>query len=297
MPHITWRGAISFGLVHAPVKLYPATAHARVSFDLLDARTLDPVGYRKFNKVNGKRVDAENLIRGVEYEKGRYVVLSDEEIRAANVESSRLLEILAFVDAPELSFLYLDTPYFLEPDKGGEKVYALLREAMRRAGKIGIAQIVMHGKQHLAAMVPAGPVLALNTLRWADEVRDLSGLELPAEDPKEAGLSSKEIDMAERLIEDMSEGWHPEAYRDTFHDDIMELVRRKVAAGKSTEIGSEAVSEKPEPRSADLLDLSDLLRRSLGGRRKGGEPRETPRRSGARAPERAAARRPRRKSA
>jgi len=265
MPHLIWKGAVSFGLVHVPVKLYPATVHTSVGFDLLDKKTLDPIGYRKINKRTGKEVGKDDIVRGIEHSKGEYVVLSDDEIRSANVKSTQTVDILAFVDAPEISFLYLDTPYFLAPDKGGNKVYALLREALKRAGKIGIANLVMHGKQHLAALVPSGPVLALNTLRWADEVRDLSELTLPAEDVKSAGLSSKEVDMAMRLIEDMSEKWQPDQYRDTFHDDILALVDRKIKAGKTQQV--EAVEPVSAPRADNVVDLSDLLRRSLGGGR------------------------------
>ena len=266
MPHLIWKGAISFGLVHVPVKLYPATTHVGVGFDLLDKRTLDPIGYRKINKATGKEVSANNIVRGIEYSKGDYVVLSDEEIRSANVASTQTVDILGFVDAPEISFLYLDTPYFLEPDKGGSKVYALLREALKRAGKIGIANVVMHGKQHLAALVPAGPVLALNTLRWAAEVRDLSELTLPDENMKAAGVSSKELDMALRLIDDMAETWDPTQYHDTFHDDIMALVKRKVDAGKTRQVETPSVPAAPRP--SNVVDLSDLLRRSLDGRNK-----------------------------
>ncbi|MCY0388055.1 Ku protein [Robbsia sp. Bb-Pol-6] len=259
-----WKGAVSFGLVHVPVRLYPATAHVGVGFDLLDRRTFDPIGYRKINKATGEEVAKEDIVRGIEHRKGEYVVLSDEEIRAANVASTQTVEILAFVNAAEISFLYLDTPYFLAPDKGGDKVYALLREALRRAGKIGVANVVMHGKQHLAALVPSGPVLALNTLRWASEVRDPAALTLPPEDVGRAGVTAKEVDMALRLVEEMSSAWEPAQYHDTFHDDILALVARKVKAGKTHAL------ETPEPPAAasrdNVVDLSELLRRSLGAR-------------------------------
>ncbi|MGI4983276.1 MAG: Ku protein [Janthinobacterium lividum] len=266
-PHMIWKGAVSFGLVHVPVRLYPATTHAGVGFELLDRRTFDPIGYRKINKASGEEVAKDDIVRGIEYRKGEYVVLSDEEIHAANVVSTQTVDILAFVDASEISFLYLDTPYFLAPDKGGDKVYALLREALRRAGKIGVANVVMHGKQHLAALVPSGPVLALNTLRWADEVRDPAVLALPPEDAARSGVSAREIDMAIRLVEDMSGAWQPTQYRDTFHDDILALVARKVKAGKTHVLEtSEPVGTSDAPDRANVVDLSELLRRSLGAR-------------------------------
>jgi DNA end-binding protein Ku len=258
-----WKGAISFGLVHVPVQLYPATQSEKVGFNLLDRRSIDPIGYKQINKRTGKEVARENIVRGFEYEKGKYVVMSDAEIRSANPESTQTVDILAFVEAPEISFLYLDTPYYLTPDRKGEKVYALLREALRESGKVGIANVVMHNKQHLAALIPIGPVLALNTLRWAGEVRSYDELKLPDENRKKAGVTPRELEMAKKLIDDMSDTWDPSAYHDTFHDDIMALVDRKISEGKTEEIGE--VEEPAETRpSADILDLSELLKRSLG---------------------------------
>lgn len=263
MAHMIWKGAISFGLVHVPVQLYPATQSEKVGFNLLDKRTIDPIGYKQINKRTGKEVTRENIVRGFEYEKDKYVVLSDDEIRAANPESTQTVDILAFIDAPDISFLYLDTPYFLTPDRKGEKVYALLREAMKASGKIGVASVVLHNKQHLAALIPVGPMLALNTLRWAAEVRDFDEFKLPPEGLKAAGVTARELDMAKKLINDMSDKWDPSQYHDTFHDDIMALVDRKIRAGKTEEI-TEVETPRESRQSADILDLSDLLKRSLG---------------------------------
>ena len=263
MAHMIWKGAISFGLVHVPVQLYPATQNERIGFNLLDKRTIDPVGYKQINKRTGKEVSRDNIVRGFEYEKGKYVVLSDTEIRAANPESTQTVDILAFVDAPEVSFFFLDTPYYLVPDRKGEKVYALLREAMTAAGKIGIANVVMHNKQHLAALIATGPALVLNTLRRADEVRSPDELKLPAQGSKAAGITPRELDMAKKLIEDMSDTFDPAKYHDTFHDDILALVDKKIRAGKTEEVDALEPAEE-KPRSADILDLSELLKRSLG---------------------------------
>ncbi|WP_133648907.1 Ku protein [Paraburkholderia flava] len=263
MAHMIWRGAISFGLVHVPVQLYPATQSEKVGFNLLDKRSIDPIGYRQINKRTGKEVTRENIVRGFEYEKDHYVVLSDAEIRSANPESTQTVDILAFVDAPDVSFLYLDTPYYLAPDRKGEKVYALLREALKASGKIGIANVVLHNKQHLAALIAVGPVLALNTLRWVDEVRDVDELKLPPESDRKAGVTARELAMAKKLIDDMSDTWDPAQYHDTFRDDIMALVERKIKAGKTEEI-SEVDEPRETRRSAEILDLSDLLKRSLG---------------------------------
>ncbi|CAG9213829.1 Non-homologous end joining protein Ku [Paraburkholderia sabiae] len=263
MAHMIWKGAISFGLVHVPVQLYPATKSEKVGFNLLDKRSIDPIGYRQINKRTGKEVTRENIVRGYEYEKDKYVVLTDEEIRAANPESTQTVDIIAFVEAPEIPFLYLDTPYYLTPDRKGEKVYALLRDAMKATGKIGVANVVMHNKQHLAALIPVGPMLALNTLRWAAEVRPFDEFKLPDESAKKSGVTARELDMARKLIGDMSDKWDPADYKDTFRDDILALVDRKVQAGMTEEVMDIETPREARP-SADILDLSDLLKRSLG---------------------------------
>jgi DNA end-binding protein Ku len=262
MAHMIWKGAISFGLVHVPVQLYPATQSESVGFNLLDKRSMDPIGYKQINKKTGKEVTRDNIVRGFEYEKGKYVVMSDAEIRAANPESTQTVNILTFVEAPDISFLSLDTPYYLAPDRKGEKVYALLRDALKASGKVGIASVVLHNKQHLAALIPVGPALALNTLRWADEVRDFDTFKFPAEDPKKAGVSAKELEMAQRLIDDMSGAWNPKDYHDTFRDDIMALVDKKVREGKTEEV-SDVEEAGTRKTSAEILDLSELLKRSL----------------------------------
>ncbi len=268
MPRVIWKGAVSFGLVHIPVALYPATRSDDLDFDWLDRRTMDRVGYKRVNKATGKEVPREQIVRGYAYEKDRYVVLTDDDIRAANPVSTQTVDLIAFVNAAEIPFLYLDTPYFLAPDRRGEKVYALLREALVRTQKIGVANVVLHTKQHLAALIPMGPVLVLHTLRWSNEVRDWSELDIPAEGAKAAKLTAKEIDMAEKLIEDMADTWDPTAYHDTFRDDILALVDRKVREGR-TESVEPVEGERAAPRADNVIDLTDLLRQSLARRDKG----------------------------
>ncbi|KWF36696.1 DNA-binding protein [Burkholderia diffusa] len=262
-PRMIWKGAISFGLVHVPVQLFPATRTVKPSFRLLDKRSMDPVGYRQINKRTGKEVTREDIVRGYEYEKERYVVLTDDEIRAANPESTQTVDILTFVDEDAVSFLYLDTPYYLVPDRKGEKVYALLRDALKDSGKIGIALVVMRDRQHLGALIPVGPLLALDTLRWQEELRPLDELSVPAVDAKGAGVTARELGMAKKLIDDMAGKWTPDEYHDTFRDDILELVERKVRAGKIEEI-----EERPAQTTraaANVVDLTELLKRSLKG--------------------------------
>lgn len=268
MPRVIWKGAVSFGLVHIPVALYPATRSDDLDFDWLDRRTMDRVGYKRINKTTGKEVPREQIVRGYAYEKDRYVILTDEDIRAANPVSTQTVDLLTFVDAAEIPFLYLDTPYFLAPDRRGEKVYALLREALARSKKIGVANVVLHTKQHLAALIPMGPMLVLHTLRWSNEVRDWSELDVPQEGAKAAKLTAKEIDMAEKLIDDMSGSWDPAEYHDTFRDDILALVDRKVREGR-TESVEPTEAEPAVPRTGNVIDLTDLLRQSLAKRGKG----------------------------
>ncbi|WP_322085314.1 Ku protein [Burkholderia sp. BCC1999] len=263
MARMIWKGAISFGLVHVPVQLFPATRTVKPSFRLLDKRSMDPVGYRQINKRTGKEVTREDIVRGYEYEKERYVVLSDDEIRAANPESTQTVDIVTFVDEDAVSFLYLDTPYYLMPDRKGEKVYALLRDALKDSGKIGIAHVVMRDRQHLGALIPVGPLLALDTLRWQEELRPLDELSVPAGDAKRAGVSARELAMAKKLIDDMSGTWTPDEYHDTFRDDILGLVERKVRAGRIEEI--EDRPAQTGRTASNVVDLTELLKRSLKG--------------------------------
>jgi DNA end-binding protein Ku len=268
MPRVIWKGSISFGLVHIPVALYPATTSDRIDFDWLDKRTMAPIGYKKINKETGKEVDKKFIVRGIQYESEHYVVLSDEEIRAANPKATQSVDILCFADLKEVSFLYLETPYYLAPDKKGEKVYALLREALKKTGKIGIALVVMHTKQHLAALIPSGNALVLNTLRWSSELRDVKDIDLPADGVKSTGIREKELQMAVQLIGDMNERLDLSQYRDTFRDDIMAMVKRKVKAGKTELVETpEAAPEEAAP--SNVIDLTELLKRSLNGKRGG----------------------------
>ncbi|MCA7895463.1 non-homologous end joining protein Ku [Burkholderia cepacia] len=263
MARMIWKGAISFGLVHVPVQLFPATRTVKPSFRLLDRRSMDPVGYRQINKRTGREVTREDIVRGYEYEKERYVVLTDDEIRAANPESTQTVDIVTFVDEGAVSFLYLDTPYYLVPDRKGEKVYALLRDALKDSGKIGIAHVVMRDRQHLGALIPVGPLLALDTLRWQEELRPLDELPVPAGDAKRAGVSARELAMAKKLIDDMSGSWTPDEYHDTFRDDILDLVERKVRAGRIEEI--EDRPAQTGRAASNVVDLTELLKRSLKG--------------------------------
>ncbi|MGP3789686.1 non-homologous end joining protein Ku [Pseudomonas sp. B392_1p] len=264
MPRSIWKGAISFGLVHIPVGLVSATSSQGVDFDWLDKRSMDPVGYKRINKVTGKEITSENIVKGVQFEKGRYVVLSEEEIRTAHPQSTQTIDIFTFVEREQIPLQNIDTPYYLSPEKRGEKVYALLREALRGSGRVALARVVLHTRQYLAALMPLEDALVLVKLRWPAEVRSLAILELGGAVSK-PDLAKAELDMAKRLIEDMSGDWQPDDYRDTFQEKIMELVEEKASAGKITHV--EGVEAGEARRSADVIDLTELLKRSLSGKR------------------------------
>lgn len=263
MPRAIWKGAISFGLVHIPVSLVSATSSQGVDFDWLDKRSMDPVGYKRINKTTGKEVTKDNIVKGVAFEKGRYVVLSEDEIRSAHPKSTQTIEIIAFVAADQIPLQNIDTPYFLAPDKRGGKVYALLRETLKKTAKVALANVVLHTKQHLAALMPLESALVLVMLRWPAEVRSLDELELGS-DVTKPSLAKGELDMAKRLVEDMSADWQPDEYRDSFQEKILALVAKKAKAGKVEDVESQAGSE--ERKSADVIDLTELLKRSLAGK-------------------------------
>ncbi|KQR63253.1 Ku protein [Acidovorax sp. Leaf160] len=266
-----WRGAISFGLVHVPVGLYAATQNSGIDFDWLDKRSMEPVGYKRINKITGKEITAANIVKGVEYEDGRYVVLSPEEIEAAFPKTTQTIEIEAFLDADEIPFVYLERPYYTAPLKRGEKVYALLREALRKTNKVGVAKVVIQTKQHLAVLIPCGRALILNLLRWGGEIRSFEQLNLPPLGAKAAGIRDAEMTMATQLIDDMTQGWNADQFRNSFAEEIHKLVQTKAEAGDIADV-VKAAAQETAPASADVLDLTALLRRSLeGGKgRKGG---------------------------
>ena len=269
MPRAIWKGAISFGLVHIPVSLVSATSSEGVDFDWLYKRSMDPVGYKRINKATGKEISKDNIVKGVAYEKGRYVVLSEEEIRSAHPKSTQTIEIIAFVAADQIPLQNIDTPYFLAPDKRGGKVYALLRETLKKTAKVALANVVLHTKQHLAALMPLDSALVLVMLRWPAEVRSLDELELGS-DVTKPSLTKGELDMAKRLVEDMSADWQPDAYRDSFQEKIMALVAKKAKAGKIEDVESQEGSEAR--KSADVIDLTELLKRSLAGQASAAKP-------------------------
>ncbi len=264
MPHSLWKGAISFGLVNIPVVL--TSAENRNSFDLtmLDRRDMKPVGFKRYNKETEKEVGWDDIVKGYEYEKERYVVLTEEDFKRANVEATQTVDIVAFVDAEEVAPTYFETPYYLAPDKRGDKGYALLRETLKATNKIGVASVVIRTRQYLAALIPSGDVIVLNTLRYKNELKSAKDLEVPSGNLKASGVLPREIEMAKKLVEEMTEPWKPERYRDTYHDDLMKLIDKRIKAGKTEVITEpEAEEDQEKPARGEVIDLMALLKRSV----------------------------------
>ena len=271
MARVIWKGAISFSLIHIPVSLYPASRSASLDFTMLDKRDFSPIGYQRINKSTGKTVEWGDIVKGYEYAKGEYAVLSDEDFRQANVEATQTIDIQGFVELSEIPPMYYDTPYYLAADKRGEKVYTLLREALVKSNTVAIGLVVIRTKQHVCALMPVGDTLLLNTLRYADEVLDPAEHAPATKTLEAARVSQREFGMATKLVEDMRLKWDPAAFHDTYREDLLRRIDEKVEAGQTKTLTPAAkVSTR---RTAEVVDLTELLKRSLeqrggrGGRR------------------------------
>jgi DNA end-binding protein Ku len=266
-----WKGSIDFGLVNIPVRLYSAESPSQMNFDLLDKRDFSRVRYRRVNEQTGGEVPWNEIIKGYEYEKDEYVALSDDDFAQANIETTQTIAITAFVDAAEVSPVYYDKPYYLEPLKNGHRAYALLREVLSKTNKVGIAKVVIRTRQHLAMLFADRPRLVLNLLRFADELRDASGLNLPKVGVKSTSVSAQEVEMAERLVETMESKWDPEKYHDDYRDDLMKIIQKKIKAGKTKVIETKKPAAKA-PDRGKVIDIMHLLRQSVKQADKKAEP-------------------------
>jgi DNA end-binding protein Ku len=264
MARSLWKGAISFGLVNVPVELHSAKKRAaELDMTMLDKRDLAPVGYKRVNKSTGKEVAWGDVVKGYEYKDDKYVVLSDEDFRRANPEASRTVDILAFVELADIQPQYFETPYYLKPEKRGEKAYALLRETLQKAGKAGVASVVIRTKQYLAALVAQDDLLVLNTLRYAAELKAPSELEIP-----KAKVTPKELDMALRLVEDMADDWQPAKFKDTYREDLLKRIKEKVKAGQTEELTEPDPDARKPAKGAEVIDLMALLKKSVAKKTK-----------------------------
>ena len=249
-----WKGAISFGLVNIPVELRPAVRADRLSFRMLHAEDMAPVKFERVCSADGEPVPWSEVVKGYEYAKGKFVVMTPEDFEQAKLEKSKTIDIIDFAKDEEIDPRFFDTPYYLLPTKGGEKAYALLREAIRRCGTVGIGKIIMREKQHLAGIKVVGEALVLETMRFADELIDAKQLKLPASDI----VRPQELEMAEQLVSNLAEPFDPTKYTDDYRTNLMRIIKAKMKGKKVT------LEEADEgPTDPQVIDLMSRLRESL----------------------------------
>jgi DNA end-binding protein Ku len=252
-----WKGSLAFGLVNIPIELYSATRDHRPKFRLLHAKDEAPVKYERVCQSEGKPVAWEDLVKGYEYQKGQFVVLTKDDFKTAALEKTKTIDILDFVDPKEVDERYFETPYYLLPAKGAERAYALLREAIRESGRIGIAKIILRDAQHLAAVESIGDALVLTMMRFADELADLSEFKFP----KAEGIRQPEMKMALQLIDSLASSWEPDKYTDEYKENLMKVIQAKIKGRKPAHL-----QERETAASADVVDLMARLRASLEGK-------------------------------
>lgn len=267
-----WKGSISFGLVNIPIALYPATRREDLKFRLLRASDLSPVNYKRVAEKDGKEVPWGEIVKGYEYEKGKFVVLSEKDFQRVDLEATQTVDIKDFVEVEEIDPMYFYKPYYLEPQKGGDKAYALLRETLERTKKVGIAKVVIKTREYLAGVKPLKHALVLELMHFAEELSDAEKLNVPK---KSAEPGKRELDMAKALVETMSSEWNPTKYKDEYRDALLEVIEEKVEAG-----GKE-IEEKPKPKkpSTKVIDLVSVLQESLARSQGGGKKKAASRKS------------------
>lgn len=269
--HAIWKGSISFGLVNIPIGLYPATSREELSFRLLRNRDLSPVNYKRVAEKDGKEVPWDQIVKGYEYEKGKFVVLREEDFKRVDIEATQTVDIQTFVPLEEVSPVFFYKPYFMEPQKGGDRAYLLLRDALEGSGKIGIAKVVIKTRQHLAAVKPQDGGLMLELMHFPAELRDTAEFRRP----RESKTTKKELDMAKALVQSMSESWKPEDYQDDYRDALQNMIEDKVARG-----GKAAPKLPAKRKPSNVIDLVSVLEQSLrGGKKEKSKEKEAPAKS------------------
>ncbi|CAN5211447.1 Ku protein [soil metagenome] len=271
-----WRGHISFGLVNIPVALHSAESRPDIGFHMVDSRNLKRVRYERVNGETGEEVPWDQIVKGYEYEDGKYVLVSKEEMENVKREVTKTIEIEDFVDVTSIEPVFFDKPYFLVPEKRskpGRKGYALLRETLRATEKVGIAQVVIRSREYLSAVMVRGDMLVLELLRFAQELRDPSEYDVPGADLSELKITKKEIDMATQLIAAMETDWNPAGYHDTYRDELMKWIEQKIESGKTEAIediddGDRDGDETGEGGSKKVVDLMDYLKKSVDAAKK-----------------------------
>ncbi len=263
-----WKGSISFGLVNIPIALYPATRREDLKFRLLREGDLSPVNYKRVAEKDGKEVPWEKIVKGFEYEKGKFVVLSEKDFQRVDLEATQTVDIQDFVDVEDIDPMYFYKPYYLEPQKGGDKAYVLLRETLEKTGKVGIAKVIIKTRQYLAGVKPHKHALVLELMHFAEELADSEKLNVPK---KSSEPGKKEMDMAKALVESMTSEWDPKKYKDDYREALMDVIEEKV------ESGGEEIEEKPKPKkqSSKVIDLVSILQESLAKAEGGGKKKRT----------------------
>jgi DNA end-binding protein Ku len=266
-----WKGSISFGLVNIPIALYPATRKEELKFRLLRAKDLSPVNYKRVAEKDGKEVPWGDIVKGYEYEKGKFVVLNEKDFQRVDLEATQTVDIQDFVDLDEIDPMYFYKPYFLEPQKGGDKAYALLREALAEGRKVGIAKVIIKTRQYLAGVKALKHALVLELMHFADELLDAEKLKVP----KKVVVGKRETEMAEALVKSMSSKWDPEKYKDDYRDALMEVIEEKV------ESGGKEIEEKPKEKkpSTKVIDLVAVLQESLKAQTAGKKKKSAPKKA------------------
>lgn len=259
MARSIWQGHLSFGLVTIPVDLFTASKDKDFDFSMLDGRDHAPIGYKKYNKTTGEEVPSDVIVKGYEYEKGEYVILTEDDLKSANVEATHTVDIVGFLDADAIPPQYFVKPYYVVPSKQSARPYALLRETMRRTGRVGLARVVIRTRQHLAALYVQGDVIVLELLRYGDEVLSSEAFTLPGGDLDALGVTERELDMATKLVEGLASDWDPDAYKDDYHDDLLALIEKKAKHGDT----AVKVKVPDEAGGGEVIDIMELLKKSL----------------------------------
>src|SRR4030081_2583906 len=250
-----WKGSISFGLVNIPIALYPATKREELRFRLLRKSDLSPVNYKRVAEADGKEVPWEEIVKGYEYEKGKFVILKDEDFERVDLEATQTVDIQEFVMVDEIDPIFFYKPYYLEPQKGGDKAYVLLREALKDGDKVGISKVVIKTREYLAGVKAEDSVLVLELMHFIDGLADASKLHIP----KKLEVGKREREMAKALVESMSAKWNPQKYHDDYREALMQVIEEKVEAG------GKQIKEKPKkaPKPTKVIDLVKVLQQSL----------------------------------
>jgi DNA end-binding protein Ku len=260
-----WKGSISFGLLNIPVTLQGAQSEKEISFSMLDKKDLSRIKYKKINAKTGKEVPYENIVKGYEYTSGRYVLVTEDEIRKSNVKASQTIDIEDIVSLEEIDPMYFERPYYLVPQKGAEKGYYLLRDALSKSGRVAVSKIVIRIKQHLAMIMPKGDYLMLELLRFGHEVKTEKQVHYMKDVAKAANYNPRELKMAEDLIEGMTSKWKPDQYKDTYYQEVMKVIDRKVKGGKGHKVAP--ATEEEVEATDNVVDLMPLLQKSLAARK------------------------------